>query len=115
MTLFRLASARALKDLRHLIHAQVLRPTNLDHRVARASIIQPDADKTRHILHRHKIDRIVATPKDSGLALLPYGLADQLSPEFHIRARAEDSEAQATGLQILLCTVFDAKELQWRI
>src|SRR5207249_4063120 len=94
---------------------QVLRPTNLDHRVARASIIQGDADKTRYILHRHKIDWIVAAPKDGGLALLPDGLADQLSPELHIRARAEDSEVQTTGSQILLSTVFDAKELQWRI
>src|SRR5437764_13729174 len=97
MTRFRLASARTFEDRRHLIHGQVLRPTNLDHRVARASIIQPDADKTRNILHRHKIDRIVATPKDGGLTLLPYGLTNQLSPEFHIRARAQDSEAQATG------------------
>src|SRR5205085_7622701 len=74
-----------------------------------------NADKTRHILHRHKIDWIVATPEDGGLALLPDGLTDQLSPEFHIRARAQDSEVQTTGSQILLCTVFDAKELQWRI
>src|SRR5258708_26270306 len=115
MALFRLSSACAFKDLRHLIHSQVLRPTDLDHRIARARVIQRNADKTRNILHRHKIDWIVTTPKDDGLALLPYRLADQLSPEFHIRARAEDSEAQAAGLQILLCTVFDAKELQWRI
>src|SRR5258708_4458127 len=83
--------------------------------IGRARVIQGNADKTRNILHRHKIDRIVAAPKDGGLALLPYGLADQLSPEFHIRARAQDSEAQTTGSQILLCSVFDAKELQGRI
>src|SRR5439155_10584872 len=76
---------------------------------------QPDADKTRNILHRHKIDRIVATTKDGSLALLLNRLTDQLGPELHIRAGAEDSEVQATGSQILLCTVFDAKELQWRI
>src|SRR2546421_11965002 len=112
MTLFRLASACAFKDLRHLIHGQVLWSTNLDHRIARARVIQRNADKTRNILHRHKIDRIVATPKDGGLALLPYGLTDQLGPEFHIRARAQDSEAQATGAEILLHVVLDAEELQ---
>src|SRR5258708_26208299 len=97
MALFRLATACAFKDFRHLVHSQVLRSTDLDHRIARARVIQRNADKTRNILHRHKIDRIVAAPKDGGLALLPYGLADQLSPEFHIRARAQDSEAHTNG------------------
>src|SRR6266705_3082032 len=115
MALFRLASACAFKDLRYLIHRQVLWPTNLNHPIMCTGIVQHGADKTSHVLYRHKIDRIVATPKDGGLALLHDGLTDQLGPKVHESTGAEDGEAQATGSQILLCTVFDAEELQWRI
>src|SRR6266568_2884684 len=115
MALFRLASACAFKYLRHLVHRQVLRPTNLDHPIMCTWIVQHGADKTSHVLYRHKIDRIVATPKGGGLALLYNGPANQLGPKVHERAGAEDSEAQATGAEILLCAVFDAEELQWRI
>src|SRR5438105_8974993 len=45
MALFRLASACAFKDLHYLVHSQVLRPTDLAHRIARARVIQRDADK----------------------------------------------------------------------
>src|SRR2546423_4721559 len=115
MALFRPASACAFKDLRHLIHRQVLRPTNLDHPIMCTWIFQHGADKTSHVLYHHKIDRIVATPKDGGLALLYDGLTDQLGPKVHESTGAEDGEAQATGAEILLCAVFDAEELQWRI
>src|SRR5438270_3163311 len=115
MALFRPASACAFKDLRHLIHRQVLRPTNLDHPIMCTGIVQKGEDKTSHVLYRHKIDRIVATPKDGGLALLYDGLTDQLGPKVHERAGAEDGEAQATGAEIPLCAVFDAEELQRRI
>src|SRR5712691_6357618 len=115
MALFRPASACTFKDLRHLIHRQVLRPTNLDRPIMCTGIVQHGADKTSHVLYRHKIDRIVASPKDGSLALLYDGLTDQLCPKVHESSGAEDSKAQATGSQILLCTVFDAEELQRRI
>src|SRR5712691_4908111 len=115
MALFRLASACAFKDLCHLIQCQVLWPTNLDHLIVRARVLQCGADKTSNVLHRHKIDRIVATSKDGGLALLQNGLTDQLGPEVHERNGPEDSEAQTTGAQILLRAVLDAEELQWSI
>src|SRR6266568_3902019 len=115
MAFFRLASAYAFKDLCHLVQRQVLRPTNLDHLITCTGVFQRGADKMGNILHRHKVDWIVATPKDGGLALLQNGLTDQLSPEVHEGAGAEDGEAQATGAEILLRAVLDAEELQWRI
>src|SRR5258708_4870939 len=68
MALFRLATACAFKDFRHLVHSQVLRSTDLDHRIARARVIQRNADKTRNILHRHKIDRIDAAISVEGMS-----------------------------------------------
>src|SRR6266581_6058074 len=115
MALFRLAFACEFESLCHLIQCQVLRPTNLDHPIAYARILQRDADETSHVLHRYKIDWIVAAPKEGGLALLQNGLADQLGSEVHECAGAEDGEAQATGAEILLRAVLDAEELQWRI
>ena len=115
MALFRLASACAFKDLHHLIHRQVLWPTNLDHPIMCTWIFQHGADKTSHVVYRHKIDRIVATPKDGGLALLYDGLTDQLGSEVHERVRADDGEAQAAGAEVLLRLVLDAEELYWSI
>src|SRR5712692_8010924 len=115
MALFRLAPACTFKDLCHLVQGQVLWPTHLDHPIACTRVLQGDADKTSNILHGYKVNRVVATPKDGGLALLQNGLADQLSPEVHVCAGADDGETQATGAQILLCVVLDAEELYWRI
>ncbi len=115
MALFHLASTSEFESLCHLIQCQVLRPTNLDHPIAYARILQRDADETSHVLHRYKIDWIVAAPKEGGLALLQNGLADQLGSEVHECAGAEDGEVQATGAEVLLRAVLDAEELQWRI
>src|SRR6266849_2942590 len=112
MALFRLAPACTFKDLCHLVQGQVLWPTHLDHPIACTRVLQGDADKTSNILHGYKVNRVVATPKDGGLALLQNGLADQLSPEVHVCAGADDGETQATGAQILLCAVLDTEELQ---
>ncbi len=115
MALFRLAFACAFKGLCHLVQCQVLWPTNFDHPIALTRIFQRDADKTSHVLHRYKIDWIVAAPKDDGLALIQNGLTDQLGQEVHERVRADDGEAQAAGAEVLLRAVLDAEELQWRI
>src|SRR6266567_4488304 len=64
MALFRLASACAFKDLRYLIHRQVLWPTNLNHPIMCTGIVQHGADKTSHVLYRHKIDGIVVAFSD---------------------------------------------------
>src|SRR5260221_1993446 len=112
MALFHLASTSEFESLCHLIQCQVLRPTNLDHPIAYARILQRDADETSHVLHRYKIDWIVAAPKEGGLALLQNGLTKQLSPEVHVCAGADDGEAQATVAQILLCAVLNTEELQ---
>src|SRR6266567_1776496 len=105
MALFHLASTSEFESLCHLIQCQVLRPTNLDHPIAYARILQRDADETSHVLHRYKIDWIVAAPKEGGLALLQNGLADQLGSEVH----------ECAGAEVLLRAVLDAEELQWRI
>src|SRR5712692_3410340 len=115
MALFRLASACAFKGLCHLVQCQVLWSTNLDHPIARVRILQRDAYKASHVLHRDKIDWIVAAPKEGGLALLQNRLADQLGPEVHECAGAEDGEVQATGAEVLLRAVLDTEELQWSI
>src|SRR5258706_5445676 len=111
MALARLASTYAFKGLRHLIHGQVLRSTHLNYRIARPRIIESDAGKASYIFHRYKIDRIAATPKDDGLALLHNWLTDQLGPEVHKSAWANDGEVQSAGAEILLCSVLDAEEL----
>src|SRR5260370_25092179 len=115
MALFHLASTCAFKGLCHLIQCQVFWSTNLDHLIACAKILQRGADKTSNVLHRYKIDWIVAAPKEGGLALLYDGLTNQLGPEVHARTGADDAEPQATGTEVLLCVVLDAKELQCRI
>src|SRR5260370_15181781 len=111
MALFHLASTCAFKGLCHLIQCQVFWSTNLDHLIACAKILQRGADKTSNVLHRYKIDWIVAAPKEGGLALLYDGLTDQLRPEGHECAGAEDGEVHATGAEALLRAVLHTEEL----
>ncbi len=115
MALFRLASTYPCKDFCHLIQRQVLWPTYLDHPIVRARIREGGADKTSDILYCHKIDWIIAPPKDGGLALLQNGLTDQLGSEVHECTGADNSEAQAAGAEILFRAVLDAGELHWSI
>src|SRR5215469_7026901 len=107
MALFCLTSADLFKDLSHLVHRQVFRPSNLDHSIAFASIIQSNSDHTSNILYGHKINGIIPSPEDGGFAPLQDGPPDQLCPEIHKSAGSENSEAQAACAQIFLYTVLD--------
>jgi hypothetical protein len=110
-----LASSQAFKDTNHLIHRLVLWPTHLDNPIKCTRVFQHLAGKQSHIIRRHKIDRIVAAPKDYGSALFENGQTHHLAPQIHECGWAKDGEIQTTGTQVFFDGVLDTEERYWTL